>query len=84
MDTLEALGLNLPFFLVQVVNLIIVYTVITKWIVGPVTGLLEKRRQTIAQGLEDARIAAEARANAEREAQKNHGRCAGPGQSNCP
>jgi len=67
---LEALGLNLPFFLVQVVNLIIVYTVITKWIVGPVTGLLEKRRQTIAQGLEDARIAAEARANAEREAQK--------------
>ncbi len=67
---MEALGLNLPFFLVQVVNLIIVYTVITKWIVGPVTGLLEKRRQTIAQGLEDARIAAEARANAEREAQK--------------
>ena len=67
---MEALGLNLPFFLVQVVNLIIVYTVVAKWIVGPISGLLEKRRQTIARGLEDARIAAEARANAEKEAQK--------------
>ena len=30
--------------------------------------MLEKRRLTVAQGLEDARIAAEARANAEKEA----------------
>lgn len=67
---MEALGLNLPFFLVQVINLIIVYTVVAKWIVGPISGLLEKRRETIARGLEDARIAAEARANAEKEAQK--------------
>jgi F-type H+-transporting ATPase subunit b len=67
---LDALGLNLPFFLVQVVNLIIVYTVVAKWIVGPISGLLEKRRATIAQGLEDAREAAEARANAEKEAEK--------------
>lgn len=67
---MEALGLNLPFFLVQVVNLIIVYTVVAKWVVGPIAGMLEKRRQTIAQGLEDARIAAEARANAEKEAEK--------------
>jgi len=65
---LEALGINLPFLLVQIVNLIIVYTVIAKWIVGPIGGLLEKRRESIAQGLEDARIAAEARANAEKEA----------------
>jgi F-type H+-transporting ATPase subunit b len=67
---LEALGLNLPFLLVQIVNLLIVYTVVAKWIVGPVMGLLEKRRATIAQGLEDARIAAEARANAEKDAAK--------------
>jgi F-type H+-transporting ATPase subunit b len=32
--------------------------------------MLDKRRQTIAQGLEDARIAAEARQNAEREAER--------------
>jgi len=67
---LEALGINLPFLLVQIVNLIIVYTVVAKWVVGPITGLLEKRREAVAQGLEDARIAAEARANAEKDAEK--------------
>ena len=67
---MEALGVNLPFLLVQIVNLLIVYTVVVKWVVGPIGGLLEKRRQSIAQGLEDARVAAEARANAEKEAEK--------------
>jgi len=67
---LEALGINLPFLLVQIVNLIIVYTVVVKWIVGPIGGMLEKRRENIAQGLEDARVAAEARTNAEKEAAK--------------
>lgn len=67
---MEALGINLPFLLVQIVNLLIVYTVVAKWVVGPIGGLLEKRREKIAQGLEDARVAAEARANAEKEAAK--------------
>lgn len=67
---MEALGLNLPFLLVQIVNLLIVYTVVAKWVVGPIMGLLETRRQKIAQGLEDARVAAEARANAEKDAAK--------------
>jgi F-type H+-transporting ATPase subunit b len=44
--------------------------VVSKWIVTPIMGMLEKRRETIANGLEDARVAAEARANAEKEAQK--------------
>lgn len=67
---MDALGINLPFFLVQVVNLIIVYTVVAKWVVGPIAGMLEKRRETISKGLEDARVAADARANAEKEAAK--------------
>lgn len=67
---MEALGINLPFLLVQIVNLLIVYTVIAKWVVGPIGNMLEKRRQAIAQGLEDARVAADARANAEKEAAK--------------
>ncbi|MEI7844817.1 MAG: F0F1 ATP synthase subunit B [Chloroflexota bacterium] len=67
---MEALGINGSFLLVQIVNLIIVYVVVSKWIVTPIMGMLEKRRETIANGLEDARIAAEARANAEKEAQK--------------
>ena len=67
---MEALGINGSFLLVQIVNLIIVYVVVSKWIVSPITSMLEKRRETIASGLEDARVAAEARANAEKEAQK--------------
>ena len=67
---MEALGVNLPFLLVQIVNLLIVYTVVAKWVVGPIGGFLEKRRESIAQGLEDARVAAEARANAEKAADK--------------
>ena len=66
---MEALGINGSFLLVQIINLIIVYVVVSKWIVAPITGMLEKRRETIANGLEDARVAAEARANAEKEAQ---------------
>ena len=65
---MEALGVNLPFLLVQIVNLLIVYTVVTKCVVGPIGGLLEKRREKIAQGLKDAQVAAEARANAEKDA----------------
>jgi F-type H+-transporting ATPase subunit b len=67
---LEALGINGSFLLVQIVNLIIVYVVVSKWIVAPIIGMLEKRRETIANGLEDARVAAEARANAEKDAAK--------------
>ncbi len=67
---MAALGINPGFLLIQIVNLVIAYVVISKWIVGPVMGMLEKRNQTISQGLEDARVAAEARANAEKEAAK--------------
>ncbi len=67
---MEALGINPGFLLIQIVNLVIAYVVISKWIVGPIMGLLEKRRQALAQGLEDARVAADARANAEKEAAK--------------
>jgi F-type H+-transporting ATPase subunit b len=67
---LEALGINPGFLLVQIVNLIIAYVVISKWIVTPILKMLDARRSTIAQGLEDARVASEARANAEKEAEK--------------
>ena len=67
---MKALGINPGFLLIQIVNLVIAYVVISKWIVGPIMGLLEKRRLALAQGLEDARVAADARANAEKEAAK--------------
>jgi F-type H+-transporting ATPase subunit b len=65
---LEALGLNLGYLLVQIFNFLILLVVLRAWVYRPILSLLEKRRTAIAQGLEDARIAAEARANAEKEA----------------
>lgn len=65
---MEKLGLNLGYLLVQLFNFGIAFIVIYVWAVKPIMKMLEKRRQTIAQGLEDAREAADARANAEREA----------------
>jgi F-type H+-transporting ATPase subunit b len=65
---LAQLGLNLGYLLVQIVCFFIIFVVVRIWIVKPLQGLLEKRRKTIAQSMEDARIAAEARANAEKEA----------------
>ena len=67
---MEKLGLNLGYLLVQIFNFIIMIVVLRAWVYKPILAMLEKRRQTIAQGLEDARVAAEARANAEKEAEK--------------
>jgi F-type H+-transporting ATPase subunit b len=67
---LEALGLNLGYLLVQVFNFLIVFIVLRAWVYTPILSLLEKRRTAIAQGLEDARVAAEARAHAEEEARE--------------
>lgn len=67
---MEKLGLNLGFLLVHIINFAIVYVVLRAWVFGPVTRMLEERRNKIAQGLEDARIAADARATAEKAADK--------------
>lgn len=65
---MEKLGLNLGYILVQLFNFLALFVVLRAWVYKPIMGLLEKRRNTIAQGLEDARVAEEARANAEKEA----------------
>lgn len=65
---MEALGINLGYLLLQICMFGIVFVVLRAWVLKPVMGMLEKRRKTVAQGMEDARIAAEARANAERDA----------------
>ncbi len=67
---MEALGINLGYLLVQIFNFLIIFIVLRAWVFKPILQLLEKRRAAIAQGLEDARIAAEARQNAEREAER--------------
>ena len=67
---MDQLGLNLGYLLLQIFNFLILFVVLRAWVYKPILGLLDKRRQNIAQGLEDARVAAEARANAEKEAAK--------------
>lgn len=67
---MENLGLNLGFLLIFALSFGILFVVLRAWVYKPILNLLDRRRTTIAQGLEDARVAAEARANAEREASK--------------
>ncbi len=67
---MEALGISLGYLLVQVFNFAIIFVVLRVWVIKPILGLLETRRTAIAQGLEDARIAAEACANAEKDAKE--------------
>lgn len=66
---MAGLGINLGYLLVQILSFLIVLVILQAWVFRPLVNLLERRRKTIAQGLEDARLAAEARANAEREAE---------------
>lgn len=65
---MEALGINLGYILVQIFNFLALFVVLRAWVYKPIMGMLEKRKNTIAQGLENARIAEEARANAEKDA----------------
>lgn len=64
---MEKLGINLGYILINIASFGILFVVLRAWVYKPLLSQMEKRRKTIAQGLEDARVAAEARANAERE-----------------
>jgi F-type H+-transporting ATPase subunit b len=65
---MEKLGINLGFFLFQVFNFTVVLILLYAWAYKPIINMLENRKKKIAQTMEDARVAADARANAEAEA----------------
>ena len=67
---MAALGINLGFFLFQVFNFTIVLVLLYAWAYKPIINALEDRKKKIAQSMEDARVAAQARANAEAEARQ--------------
>lgn len=67
---MEALGINLGYLLVQIIAFIVIYTLLSRWLYDPLTNALRERRARIAKGLEDAAAAANARRNAESEAEK--------------
>jgi F-type H+-transporting ATPase subunit b len=65
---MEALGINLGLLIVQIIAFTIVLLTLNAWVYKPMLNMMETRKQKIAQGLEDARVAAEARADAEKQA----------------
>jgi F-type H+-transporting ATPase subunit b len=67
---MENLGINLGTLILQLISFAIVFITLKVWVYGPMTGMLNKRRETIAKGIEDARVAADARAHAEKDAAK--------------
>ena len=67
---MEALGINLGLLIVQLIAFAIVFLTLNAWVYKPMLDMMESRKTKIVQGLEDARVAAEARANAEKEAAK--------------
>jgi F-type H+-transporting ATPase subunit b len=65
---LEALGINLGFLIFQILAFVIVLLTLQAWVYKPMLNMMEARKKKIAQSIEDARVAAEARADAEKEA----------------
>ena len=67
---MEKLGLNLGYIVVQIIAFLLLVVVLNAWVYKPLMDLLQRRRDKIASSLEDARVASEARAAAEKEAER--------------
>lgn len=65
---MEALGINFGLLIIQIIAFFIVFLTLNAWVYKPMLDMMETRKQKIAQGLEDARVAAEARKDAEKDA----------------
>ncbi len=70
MEALSNLGINGGYLALYILNFIILFIILKVWAYEPILKMLDTRQEKIAQGLEDARIAQEARANAEADAEK--------------
>ena len=65
---MSGIGINLGYLFVHIVNFLLMVVILYALAYKPILKALENRRAKIAQGLEDARVAGEARSNAEQEA----------------
>jgi F-type H+-transporting ATPase subunit b len=65
---MEKLGISLGTLIFQILNFTIVCILLYAWAYKPILKMMNNRKQKIAQGLEDARVASEARAAAEEDA----------------
>jgi len=67
---MEGLGINLGYLLVQIIAFIVIYVLMTRFLYDPLMNVLRSRRTRIEKALEDSAVAANARRNAEAEAEK--------------
>lgn len=67
---MEALGINLGLLIVQIVAFLIVFLALSAWVYKPLLNMMDARKKKIIEGMENARVSGEARANAEGEAAK--------------
>ncbi len=67
---MEGLGINLGYLLVQIIAFVVIYVLLTRFLYDPLTNVLRNRRTRIEKALEDSAVAANARRNAEAEAEK--------------
>lgn len=67
---LTPLGINAGFLVAQIINFLIIFGLLTVALWRPLSNMLDSRATKIAKGLEDAAAAANARRNAEAEAEK--------------
>ncbi len=67
MEALKSLGINPIYLLSYIVNFIVLAALLRLLLYRPILNMFEQRRLKIERGLDDARLAEEARANAEAE-----------------
>lgn len=67
---LVPLGINQGFLFAQIVNFLLIFGLLTVFLWRPLINTLDTRSATIAKGLEDAAVAANARREAEAEREK--------------
>lgn len=65
---MEALGINAGNLFVNIICFGIAFLLITRFVVGPIQKMMESRNKIIDKGLEDAKIASEAKKSAQAEA----------------
>lgn len=56
-DLLTKLGIDWRLLIAQLVNFLVLFVVLRKYLYGPVLGMLAQRRERIAKGLDDAKRA---------------------------
>lgn len=69
-NPLNALGINTGFLLGQIINFLLLFLILRFALWKPIVNMLDARGAKIQKGLEDAAAAANARRNAETEAEK--------------